>query len=76
MNPKAIDRNSKNTPLIQVSSRGRRYAFMKSTLNRCTKAVATIKLADHEWIDRTSQPNGTRVMMNCTLSYASSALGR
>ena len=30
----------------------------------------------HAWIERTSHPNGTRVMMNWTLSYASLALGR
>ena len=29
-------------------------------------AVAIIRLADQEWIERISQPNGTLVMMNCT----------
>jgi hypothetical protein len=38
-------------------------------------AAPTIKFADHEWMERISHPKGTRVMMNCTLSYASVALG-
>ena len=35
-----------------------------------------MRFADQEWIERTSQPKGTRVTMNCTLSNAASAVGR
>ena len=42
----------------------------------CRNADSTIRLADHEWTERTSHPNGTRVTMNCTLSNAASAVGR
>ncbi len=35
-----------------------------------------IRLADQLWIERISQPNSTRVMMNCTLSKASADVGR
>src|SRR5664280_2342895 len=35
-----------------------------------------IRFADHEWTERTSQPNGTRVTMNWTLSNAASAVAR
>ena len=30
----------------------------------CMKAARIIRFADQEWIERTSQPNGTRVTMN------------
>ena len=40
------------------------------------KAKKTIRLADQEWIDRISQPNGTVVMMNSMDSNASAAEGR
>ena len=39
---------------------------MKKTENRWMNAVATIRFADQEWIERISQPNGTFVMMNFT----------
>jgi hypothetical protein len=38
----------------------------KSTEKRWTKAVAIMRFADHEWIERMSQPNGTCVTMNWT----------
>ena len=34
----------------------------------CTKTAKTIRFADHECSERISQPKGTRVTMNCTLS--------
>jgi O-acetyl-ADP-ribose deacetylase (regulator of RNase III) len=47
-----------------------------ATLNIWAKAVKTIRLADQEWMERTSQPNFTLVMMCWTLSNASLAPGR
>ena len=44
--------------------------------SRWIMAVRTIRFADQLWIERTSQPNSTCVMMNCTLSNASAAVGR
>ncbi len=67
---------SSRTPLTQVSSRGLRYAFRNSTLNMWAKAMKISRFADQECIDRMSHPNCTCVMMNCTLSKASSAPGR
>ncbi len=55
-------------PVSHVSSRGGRYAFKKYTLNMCTNTAKTMRLADHECSERMSQPKGTRVMMNWTLS--------
>ena len=34
----------------------------------CTNTANTIRFADHECSERISQPNGTRVTMNWTLS--------
>ena len=68
-------RKSSTQPLIQVSSRGGRYALRKNTVARWEKAKNTIRLADQEWIERISQPNGTVVMMNSTDSNASPADG-
>jgi hypothetical protein len=42
----------------------------------CTKAKNSMRFADQEWIERTSQPKGTSVMMNSTDSNAASAVGR
>ncbi|TPW22085.1 MAG: hypothetical protein FD126_29 [Elusimicrobia bacterium] len=36
---------------------------MNSTLNMCTKAKKTIRLAPQEWTERIIQPKGTWVMM-------------
>jgi len=49
---------------------------MRNTENMCRNAARTIRFADQEWIDRTSQPNGTWVMTNWTLANAASAVGR
>ena len=45
-------------------------------MTRCEKAKKTIRFADQEWIERTSQPKGTVVMMNSTDSKASPDEGR
>ncbi len=63
-------------PLTQVSSRGFRYDFRKNTLKKCANASPISRFADQLWMLRISQPNCTCVTMNCTLSYASAALGR
>ena len=62
--------------MIQVSSRGGRYAFVKYTEARWRNAKKIIRFADQEWIERISQPNDTVVMMNSTDSNASAAEGR
>ena len=41
-----------------------------------TNTTPTKRLAPQEWIERMSQPKGTSVMMNWTLSKASAELGR
>ena len=42
----------------------------------CAKAVKIMRFADQEWMDLTNHPNRTCVLMYCTLSKASFALGR
>ena len=74
--PKPMLRAKRMQPVHHVSSRGRVYNFRRNTENIWTKAARTMRLADQEWMDRTSQPKRTRVMMNCTLSNAASAVGR
>ena len=49
---------------------------MKNTVTRWAAAKKIIRLADQEWMDRISQPNGTVVMMKLTDSKASPAEGR
>ncbi len=76
LKPKHTTRTSSTIPLSHVSSLGFRYAFRKNTLNICANAVKTIRLALQEWIERTSHPNCTCVIRYCTLSKASSGVGR
>ena len=46
LNPNPSIRPSSAIPVSQVSSRGRRYACVKTTLNMCTKAARISRLAD------------------------------
>ena len=62
--------------MIQVISRGSRYALRKKTEIMWRATTPTKMLAPQEWIERISQPKGTSAMMYWTLSKASEALGR
>ena len=62
--------------MIQVSSRGGRYAFVKYTEARWRNAKKIIRFADQECSERMSQPNDTLVMSSSTDSNASAAVGR
>ena len=63
-------------PLIQVSSRGGRYAFRKNTLKRWANTAPTMRFAAHACTERMSQPKGTCATMKRTLSNADSGAGR
>ena len=74
--PKPRAMKSRSAPVIQVISRGARYAFRKNTEIMWRTTTPTKTLAPQEWMERISQPKGTSAMMYWTLSNASVALGR
>jgi hypothetical protein len=45
--PKARVATNRKKPVIQVRSRGGRYALSSRTLNRWRKTVNTMRFADH-----------------------------
>ena len=57
VNPRKSAAKSRPTPVIQVSSRGFRYALSSMTLNRCTNAMKIMRFAPQEWMERMSHPN-------------------
>ena len=66
-----VEREFKNT--YQTKAQGEATLLLgEDRLN----AKKTIRFADHEWMERISQPKGTVVMMNSTDSKAPSAEGR